>query len=177
MAKLTAGQNMPDFTFHTAFEEGKTLYGELSGKTFVWFLRYYGCTLCQVDLHALKTNYDKFTEKGARVIVVMQSAPSVIAAEIAQGDLPFEIVCDETMALYKRFEILPAKSKLGMASLAIVGKAKQAKELGFEHGAYEGDELQLPALFLLDREGKIEYAHYGKNVTDIPSIPEMLGML
>ena len=53
MAKLTAGQTMPDFTYDTPFASGRTLtetVQKVEGKTALVFLRYYGCTLCQLDI-------------------------------------------------------------------------------------------------------------------------------
>lgn len=176
--KLSKGSVMPNFTFDTPFEKGVSLYSKTDGKpTFVMFLRYYGCTVCQVDIHRLKENYGKFTEKGANVLVVLQSKPELVASEITKDELPFDIICDPTEALYKEFEILPAKSKLGMASFGLMKKMKEAKTLGFEHGAYEGDEQQLPALFLIDGSGNVAYAHYAKNLTDMPTHDEMLAMV
>jgi hypothetical protein len=37
------------------------------------------------------------------------------------------------------------------------------------HGPFEGDELQKPAAFLINPQGKIALAHYGKNIADIIS--------
>ncbi len=177
MAKLKAGDKMPNFTFDTAYETGKTLYPELEGPTFIWFLRYYGCTVCQVDIHRLQENYGDFLAKGAKVMVVMQSKPAVIAGEVPPGKLPFDIICDPEMKLYEELEILPAKNMLGLASLKLPAKMKEAKALGFEHGEYEGNEQQLPALFLLDADGTVKFAHYAKNLTDMPPIAQMLQMV
>ena len=39
---------------------------------------------------------------------------------------------------------------------------------GYSHGKYEGEELQLPALFILAPDMGIEYARYAKNLADLP---------
>ena len=79
--------------------------------------------------------------------------------------MPFEIICDPQMALYRRFDIQPAKSKLGLAGKQVLYKLASAEKLGLKHGLYEGDELQLPAAFIIDSEMQVLYAHYGKNLS------------
>lgn len=176
--KLKIGDILPDFTFNTPFEQGKTLYAIAAGRpVFLMFLRYYGCTVCQLDIQELKRNYNRFIEKGCQVFVVLQSKPEIIAQHQKPGGLPFDIVCDPEQTLYHQLEIAPAKSKIAMASLDLMKKINAAKQAGLSHGEYEGNELQLPALFLLDEQGKVQYAHYAKNLTDMPSLDEMLAML
>lgn len=177
MPKLHEGDKIPDFSFDTAFESGKTFYEGLEGPTYLWFLRYYGCTVCQVDIYHLQQRYAEFREKGAKVMVVLQSRQEVVAGEFQPDQLPFDIICDPEMKLYQKFEIVPAKSMLGLASFGLLKKAKEAKKLGFAHGEYEGNEQQLPALFLIDPKGTVKLAHYAKNITDIPSLDEMLKKL
>lgn len=55
-------------------------------------------------------------------------------------------------------------------------KMKKVTEGGFVHGRYEGNEQQLPALFVVER-GKVSYSHYAKNSIDMPTVGEMLEML
>ena len=141
------------------------------------FLRYYGCTVCQLDIRELKNDYARFTQKGAKVLVVLQSKPELIAEKQGPDDLPFDIVCDPEQKLYHELEIAPAKSKMAMASLDLMKKINEAKKEGLVHGEYEGDELQLPALFLLNGEGKVLYSHYAKKLTDMPTHDEMLALL
>ena len=54
MPKLTVGAKMPDLTFCTPYANGCSLSQiarRVKGKTALVFLRYYGCTLCQYDIH------------------------------------------------------------------------------------------------------------------------------
>ena len=45
------------------------------------------------------------------------------------------------------------------------------------HGDYEGNEQQLPALFILDEAGTALYANYAQDPMDMPSLDEVLEML
>ncbi len=180
MAKLHQGDTMPNFTFDTPFETGRTLDGTVKrcqGKTALLFLRYYGCTLCQYDIHQFAQGHAAIAATGGQMLVVLQSKPSVIAGQVHPGDLPFDIVCDPDQALYRQFDIAPAKNKLGLADPGTVAKIAKAKAAGFQHGESEGEELQLPAVFVLDGDRRVVYAHYGASAGDVPTPEELAGLL
>ena len=56
-------------------------------------------------------------------------------------------------------------------------KIAKATAAGYKHGAYEGNELQLPASFVVDRERRISYAHYGKSAGDTPDVRSLAELL
>lgn len=179
MARLTTGEAIPDFTFNTPFESGCTLAetaNRVKGKTALVFLRYYGCTLCQYDMHRYAQAADEIAATGGQLLVALQSDPAKLAAQMKPGDLPYDLVCDPEQALYRQFEIAPAPSKLKMADFATVKKIAKATAGGFKHGDYEGDELQLPAVFVLDNSLRLAYVHYGVSAADVPT-PEALAEL
>jgi len=180
MAKIIAGQKMPDFAFNTPFETGRALAEtarRTGGKTALVFLRYYGCTLCQYDIHQFAAQHDKIAAAGGQMLVALQSDPEKLAGELTKESLPFDILCDPGQNLYKEFDIAPAESQAKMADAATMGKIAKAKLAGFKHGDYEGDELQLPAVFVVDPELNVTYAHYGKTVSDIPTPEELAELL
>lgn len=180
MARLTTGGVMPDFTFDTPFESGRTLSetaARVKGKTALIFLRYYGCTLCQYDMHQYAAAAEKVADTGGQMLVVLQSNPAKLAVQMKPGDLPYDLICDSEQTLYRQFEIAPAKSKLKMASFATLKKINAAKSAGFTHGDYEGDELQLPAAFIVDSSLKLTYVRYGDSVADVPTPEELVALL
>ena len=52
-----------------------------------------------------------------------------------------------------------------------------ATVLVFSHGKFESDEMQLPAMFIADAEGKVETAIYAEDSTDLPTLDELFAML
>lgn len=178
--KLTAGQFMPDFTFDTPFETGRTLaqtVQQAMGKTALVFLRYYGCSLCQYDIHQYSEQYPALTQTGGQLLVVLQSAPATLAVQLTPESLPFPLVCDPDQSLYHKFAIAPASSKEEMIGEKTMSKLDKVKAAGYTHGEYEGEELQLPAAFILDRDLKLAYVHYGKTVDDVPTPEELAELL
>ena len=138
--------------------------------TVVFFLRYYGCTICQLDLSRIRAQYDRLTAVGAKALVVLQSDPAGIRAQNEEADYPFEILCDPEQRLYQKYHVAPALSMEKMADLKVLAKIGEARKQGFTHGAYEGNELQLPAAFVLEPGLKVTHAHYGTNPADIPTM-------
>lgn len=182
MPRLKVGDKMPNFMFNTAYEQDKLLHAVLNNKTtFFVILRYIGCTVCRYDVHLLQKRYDEFVRKGAQVFVVMQSSPENVREDLKDLKLPFDIICDTELTIYNGLEIVPAKDKSELVTPEIKDvfneKKEAAKAAGFSHGKYEGIEEQLPATFLVDGDGTVKLAYYGKNIMDKPSIDEMLMML
>ncbi len=180
MAILKVGDKMPNFTFNTAYENGKTVNEVLKGKTVFWVLRYIGCTVCRYDVHVIAQRYNEFTAKGAQVFVVMQSDPAVVREDLKEEKLPFDIICDTDMEIYKALEINPAESMealVGGSMPKLQEKGAAAAAAGFAHGKYEGDEQQLPAMFIVEGDGTVSYAHYGKDLMDMPLVDDVLAML
>lgn len=180
--KLVKGTKMPDFTYLSPYAEGDQSFEAFANgkKTFVVFLRYYGCTVCRLDLHLYAQRMKEFADKDCQLMVVLQSDPNLVKDEAPLGTFPFEIACDPAQAVYKKFDIEPAKSMLAMIGGGLfkaVKKMKAAKAFGFEHGEYEGNEQQLPAMVLVNENGIITYSHYAKNLVDMPGIDDMLAMV
>lgn len=180
MAKLEIGQMMPDFEYVTPFSVGHSLAvtAAAAPKTALVFLRYWGCPLCQYDIHLLAQAHKDLTAKGGQLLVVLQSDPKGLAEQLgSETALPFPIVCDPDQKLYRQFCIEPAASMMKMADLKMVGRIMKATKLGFKHGAYEGNEQQLPAAFVVDSERKVLYAHYAKSVSDMPDAAQLAQLL
>ena len=180
MARLHVGDVMPDVTFDTPFRSGLRLSevaGNREGKTAIVFLRYYGCTLCQYDMHQYAKNSGEIEATGGKLLVVLQSDPKRLADELGEVPPPFQIICDPEQRLYKQFEIMPAETKEKMIDAGTIKKIGLATVGGFKHGDYEGNELQLPATFVLEQDRTIVYAHYGKSVSDVPGPAELIKLL
>ena len=78
MPKLTVGAKMPDLTFCTPYANGCSLSQiarRVKGKTALVFLRYYGCTLCQYDIHLYKEGYEKIAATGGQTATPPAAAP------------------------------------------------------------------------------------------------------
>lgn len=174
--RVFPGDKLDDLGYATPWGTG-TLSDNGGKSTLLIFLRYYGCTICQLDLANLRARYGEITAAGGRALVVLQSDGAGVAAQIGPDHFPFEIICDPDQALYRRFGVAPALSMEKMASTAVLKKIGAARAAGFTHGAYEGNELQLPAVLMLDAGLTVRKAHYGADPGDLPTVDEMAAWL
>lgn len=173
--RITIGDVMEDFVVSTPYRERISLSDAMEGSAAVlYFLRYYGCTLCQLDMHTIASDHPRYKERGLKVLVVLQSAPETIREQLNENYEPFMVICDEDQTLYKQLGIEPAKSKEELIGGDSADKVAQARTEGFTHGKYEGEELQLPAVFVLDKDRKVLLSHYGSNAADIPNVETVL---
>ena len=154
MARLAVGEKMLDFTAAGAFGPEEALSSRVGkGKTAIVFLRYYGCTLCQYDIHTYAEHYQEIVGDTGKLFVVLQSTPESIKKQMT-----------------------PAKDKEELGGGNVVAKVTEARKL-FSHGDYEGEELQLPAAFVVKSDLTITYAKYGKDGADVPTPQELEQLL
>ena len=179
MGKINVNDKMRDFIFDTPFRKDVRLSEAAEGKKLALvFLRYYGCTLCQYDLSQYAKNYEKIREAGGELLVVLQSDPDLLKEDMGKEDMfPFEIVCDPKEELYREFEILPAASEKEMVGQNTMEKVGKVMAAGFAHGRYEGEELQLPAAFILQPDLTVTYAHYAKVLDDVLDADQIVEMM
>ncbi len=178
-AHLAEGDQLPDFVCDTPFEKGIHLADKLKAapKTALVLLRYYGCPLCQLDIHELAAHYNEITAAGGQLLVVLQSDPAKLAQQLQPGDLPFEILCDPDQKLYKALGVWPAPAMVKMGDEATMDKIRKAAAAGYTHGEFEGNELQLPAAFVADSQGRLLWAHYGVSAGDVPGADQLAKLL
>ena len=93
-----------------------------------------------------------------------------------------EIIADPEMTIYKALDIPIAKDKTelrgeGEEYERYLAKGAATKAAGYTHGDYEGDELQLPAQFIIDREGTVLLANYARSMGGMYTVDELLEKL
>lgn len=179
--KINCGDKFPNIPLSMSSGEKTSTIELLNKKTVFWVIRYIGCTVCRYDVYSLKKNYAQIEEKGAQVVVVMQSDEKHINDSLADDPAPFKIACDPEMQFYKTLSIECAKDKdelLGdLENGRFPSKKEKAIAAGFVHGDYEGDEMQLPAVFIVEKDGTASFVKYGSYIADIPTVEELIDIL
>ena len=166
--QLQKGDKAQDFDFTTPWSAQQSFYESLGDQGAVLvFLRYQGCPVCQMEMAHLKQEIELFSKKGTRVFVFLQSSPEIVSQATNEEDWPFSIVCDPEGEIFEKYAVEPSIFKYlhpaGMFSaIKAIGK-------GFKHGKFEGKETQVPGAFTINAMKMINYAHYGKHISDVPS--------
>ena len=180
MPHLNKGDKMADFTYVTPYSSANRLSQTVKkcpGRTAIVFLRYYGCRMCQLDMLDYAEQYEAIRAAGGQLLVVLQSDPAKLAAQIPAGSVPYQIVCDPEQKLYREFDIRPASSKETMKDESSAAKFARIEARGLVHGDYEGEELQLPAAFVVDHDLNVTWAHYGQVISDTPTAEELAALV
>jgi len=171
---IIAGRKVEPFEFSDQSGKPWRFPEDFEGrKAALFFLRHLGCPLCMEKIEELKKAAPEFEDKAVRLIALVQSTPKRALEFATQKELPFLLVPDREKKLYQAFEVARGGLKEFMAPAAAAATIR-ATFKGHFHGKFEGDELQVPASFLLSPEREVLYVHYGKNISDFGSVAELL---
>jgi thioredoxin-dependent peroxiredoxin len=154
----------PAFEATTYTGEELTLDSFRGAKLWLSFYRFASCPLCNYRIHELMARYDEIAATGIRVVGVMQSGPERIATYAAKRKVPFPIVSDTERRLYRLYDVTP--SVWGMFHPRVFGTAVKAMVNGIFPGVPDFPLATVPADFLIDPEGVVWSAFYGRAVSD-----------
>lgn len=175
--RLIIGNKARDFKFSTPWGGESTFFDAWGNHPVVLiFLRYIGCPVCRMEMVRIKRKFDLIHRKRAKLFVVLQSAPETIASEIHPDDFPFTLICDPEGKIFQLYGVT-AGSMIRYLHPAGFVAAGRAVMRGFKHGKFEGRETQLPAAFAIKSDKIIQYAHYGRNIGDMPRLSEIINSL
>lgn len=163
---LTEGATLPEFYYDTPFVPQKS-FRQLAAAgepLFLVFLANFGHPVTRTYL----ARYCETTKqlKGCRLAVVVRSRPQSISRALYPEAIPFELICDAEGVLYDYFEVQQETSPLKYNSLDAVRILRKAKQQGYQFP--KGQPQQMPLTLLVNAEGQVLLAHYGKSLTDFP---------
>ena len=173
-SKLTIAKKAPDFRFKTPWNDEVNFYDAVGNSPAVLiFLRYYGCPVCQMEMAKIKQEIELVSKKGGRVFVVLQSAQETLASLTNKEDWPFTIISDPQGKVFKLYGVEAGGIIKYLHPAGLIAAIKAVRQ-GFRHGKFEGKETQLPAAFAVAADKIIKYAHYGENISDMPSLAKIM---
>lgn len=170
MVRLNVGDPAPEIS-GMSINMGEFKLSNLKGRNraLIIFSRYFGCTVCQIDFKELLEAADEIQKTG-RMIYITQSGEENAREAIEGKRVSFPVMLDpmEPYPLYKAYGV----EDFGPQDLPkIRERAMKGREQGFQHGAYEGNEKQSPADFIVSTDGRIDHAHYG--VLDLEQVLQL----
>jgi peroxiredoxin len=167
--ELKEGDKAPMFTLDS-FNAGTIELAELKGqKVVIIFSRYFGCPICLVDFSTLMKRKAEIEEKGVKILYITQSGEKIANEFIRKENIDFPVIPSSKDELYTDYGLNLMTSN---SFTKIKEKLNEAKELGIEHGEYEGWEKQGPGQFVINEEGTI--IHALKGWLDVDSILSVL---
>jgi peroxiredoxin len=131
------------------------------------FYRYASCPLCNLRVHELAGWSGPWKAHGLDMLAVFQSPEEKLRQYVGRQAVPFPLIPDPEQRLYALYGVshswggfLKAWAlRLPEIGLSVIGQ-------GFLPGSVEGGIHRIPADFLIDRDGSIAMAYYGRDIGD-----------
>lgn len=165
--KITVLQPAP--TFITTDVNGTTVnLADYKGKkVLLSFYRNVGCPVCNLRFHELQEEVDYFKEKGLIVLAVYESSADNMIQYIESETFYATMIPNPDQSLYRLYKIDKSMGKMmkGMFYGAM-GKMKKGKKLFKQKIKQDGNASRIGADFLIDENGNIKKAYYGKYLGD-----------
>jgi thioredoxin-dependent peroxiredoxin len=165
--RLKIGSTAPVFTAQ-ALGGRKVDLAALRGRTVLLkFYRFATCPVCNLHMHRFIKDYDALQALGLTTVVLYHSPADKLEAANAKFDLPpFDLVADPDKHVFRAYGV--ENGLAGMFSPTVMRDYYQALKAGFPPGMLtsEGGITGNPADFIIDGEGRIAFAHYGRHYAD-----------
>lgn len=150
---LKVGQSSPNASLLTLEGKETTLRKALNGQpTVIVFFRGVWCPFCTKHLASLSKVLPELKERGYQVMAISPDTPAAMQ-KISQND----------GVLYYSDPRIEAAARYGLAFRLDDATSKRYDGFGIKIQPIEGlagNILPVPAVFVLDKQGKITFAHY-----------------
>lgn len=166
---------MPALFLTSAFGDTVST-GALKGKKILLtFNRYVSCPLCNFRTHELLQQYDSLKAKGFVIISVYESSKEMLTQYASKEEIPFFLIADPQETLYKKFKVQKSWWKTFIGLFNHYGQKHSAgKKLFKNNYERDGHLNRIGADFLIDDQGIIHTAYYGKFVGDHLPVDEIV---
>ena len=175
--KLKVADKAPDFTVVSATGDTLRLENLKGKKVLLAFFRYASCPVCNFRMNEIIQNYDALQAKGYVFIAVFESNNETLKGYLKETEVPFPVVGDPTLLLYKKYGVEKSfwrmvgsmfnkKTKSNLKDGKLLVKGKNLKR--------DGNMSRIPADFIIDENGMISIAYYGKNIGDHLPLEQIL---
>lgn len=163
--KLSPGTQAPAFTLNDLYGKPVSLAQFRGRRLLLSFYRYASCPFCNLRVHQLSQRAAEWQARGLDLVAVFQSPRESILEHAGSEPRPFAILPDPERGLYQVYGVEGSWGGFLKAGLQ-VGKLASALKEGFLPGKMEGDINMVPADFIIDEEGRVVVAYYGRDISD-----------
>lgn len=154
--------NAPDVDVQLSTGEVVPLRSLYEGDRMVLvFLRHLGCVFCKEHVAQLRNLTD------INVVFVTLGTVEQTEAFRVKMKSPHRFICDPEKKLHAYFNL----QRGGLAEFInphVIGRAISAMLQGFFNGLPQGDNAQLPGVFLVEKDGTVSWEQRAKDIADTP---------
>jgi peroxiredoxin len=141
------------------------------GSVVMVFYRGQWCPYCNKQLKGLEDSLSLLTAKGASVIGITPEKPENISKTIEKTKVSFPIVHDKGLKIMKSYDV-----SFGVDAPTV--EKYKGYGIDFEQAnGTNGANLPVPAVYIINKEGKITYRFFDTDYRKRPSVAELLNNL
>ncbi|NJM26660.1 MAG: AhpC/TSA family protein [Bacteroidia bacterium] len=165
--KLEIKQAAPAFNLADVYGAVINLKALRGSTIYLSFERSAGCPVCNLRTHQLLKQADFFIQHNIKVLMVYESSAEKMHEYLGNEVYPFHFIADPQTKLYNSYgvEISWLKAMKGLLH-GLLPKVMQGKRLFKKPMKQDGHLSRIPAEFVIDEDGNIALAHYGRFVGD-----------
>jgi peroxiredoxin len=166
---LNIGDIAPDFTAKNQNNKDVNLKELLkSGPVVILFYRGEWCPYCNRQLKALEDSLASISAKGANIVAISPEKLENINKTIEKTNITYNVVTDEESQIMNAYKVafeLDEKT------------TEKYKGYGInliERNGSNGNNLPVPAVYIISKEGKITYRYFDVDYKKRASVQEIL---
>ena len=142
--------------------------------TYLSFHRFAACPFCNLRTNELIQNYERFQEQKVEIVSLWPSSKENLLQFAGDEKTPFPLISDQNKRIYKAYGVTISSFAGAIRLLlhpTLVFNAIKNKRDGI---AFDADQNLMPASFLINPDGIVTMAYYGKHFGDHPKIQAIL---
>lgn len=165
--KVLPPQSAPSFTVKDVTGATVNLADYKGKKVLLTFYRNVGCPVCNVRFHEIEQEAEFFKSKGLIVLAVYESSAENMKQYLEGETVNATMIPNADLSLYQLYNIERSHGKVmkGMFHGAM-GKMGKGKKLFKKKIKQDGKSNRIAADFLIDENGNVHTAYYGRFVGD-----------
>jgi len=165
--KIKEEQTAPDFSIQDANDSTIYLAAYRGKKILLTFHRNTGCPVCNLRFHEVEQQSSYFKAKNLVVIAIYESSPENMKKYLVD-QTPYTIMIpNPEQNLYRLYDIDHSTGKIFKGIFhGALKKANEGKKLYQSKLKQDGNANTIGADFLIDENGVVKRAYYGKFLGD-----------
>jgi peroxiredoxin len=169
---VKVGTKVADFAVNTHLGKPVTLKELLAqGRTMVVFYRGGWCPYCNVQIHALTEAWPAFQQRKVTPVLISVDRPDASSLAQRRYEIPFPVLSDPDLHAHQAFKVV-----LDVDAATV----KKYQGYGIDLEQWSGRDhhkIAVAAVFLLDSDGVVQWAHASKDFKTRPSPEQLLAVI
>lgn len=169
---VATGQPAPNFTAESSGGQRVSLT-DLTAKGPVLLVFYRGgwCPFCSFQIHELVTAYPEFRRRGVTPVAISVDKVEEAAKAGARYEIPFPVLSDPDLAAHQAFRVVHRADDAEVERLRGFGTDVEKASGRIHH------DFAIPSLFLIDRAGRVRWAHADPDYKTRPRVAHILAAI